>query len=148
MKYPNSMISSGNSWAQLWFIAYENQTYFPTLYAHKRCSPSEVEAQQPNTLLMIACQNNNRRIAKYLLGCDVNINAKNEKGNTALHICYQWVSDHDLMEVMIRFNYTTLAEFLIANGADETIKNNDGVLPHMMQKSPWMPLVSVGVVVC
>ncbi|KAF4718712.1 hypothetical protein FOZ62_009618 [Perkinsus olseni] len=69
---------------------------------------------------MIACQNNNRRIAKYLLGCGVNIDAKNVKGNTALHVCYQ-------------FNHISLAEFLIANGADESVKNNDGVLPHMMR---------------
>ncbi|EER10936.1 hypothetical protein Pmar_PMAR021416 [Perkinsus marinus ATCC 50983] len=89
---------------------------------HNRYEAMESLLEEDRSLIE-TCQNNNRRIAKYLLGCDVNINAKNEKGNTALHICYQ-------------FNYTTLAEFLIANGADETIKNNDGVLPHMMQKSP------------
>ncbi|KAF4730686.1 hypothetical protein FOZ62_001044, partial [Perkinsus olseni] len=91
-----------------------------SLLEEDRSLIEKVEAQQSNTLLMIACQNNNRRIAKYLLGCGVNIDAKNVKGNTALHVCYQ-------------FNHISLAEFLIANGADESVKNNDGVLPHMMR---------------
>ncbi|KAF4657065.1 hypothetical protein FOL47_008626 [Perkinsus chesapeaki] len=50
------------------------------------------------------------------------------------------VGFHDLhsliqLSVLSRFNHTSLAEFLIANGADETKKNNDGVLPHMMRLS-------------
>jgi len=46
------------------------------------------------------------------------INAKNLKGNTPLHYCYQ-------------YGYgDTLGEYLVSKGADPFIKNLAGKLPH------------------
>jgi len=66
-----------------------------------------------NNLLHIACQNNNRRIAKLLINNNIDINEANKRGNTALHYCYQ-------------YGFNALAEFLMAHGADETIPNKAG----------------------
>lgn len=41
-----------------------------------------------NTLLITGCQNGNKKIVKSMLRLGANINAKNFKGNTALHYCY------------------------------------------------------------
>jgi len=70
-----------------------------------------------NNLLHIACQNNNRRVAKLLIKAGININKQNKNGNTALHYCYA-------------YSFTQLAEFLIAKGADESLSNMDGKLPY------------------
>lgn len=70
-----------------------------------------------NTLLHVACQNNNRRIARLLVKAKAQINVQNVKGgNTPLHYCYA-------------YEYNQLAEFLISRNADDTIRNNDGLLP-------------------
>jgi len=69
-----------------------------------------------NTLLHTACQNNNRRLVKLLLKNHIGINAKNIRGNTALHYCYQ-------------YGFSDLAEYLLAHGADDSILNNDGFVP-------------------
>lgn len=67
-----------------------------------------------NTILCIACQNGNKRMAKLALrwGCD--INAQNMKGNTPIHFCYQ-------------YGYRSLGEYLISKGADPTILNSEGL---------------------
>lgn len=70
-----------------------------------------------NSLLHVACQNNNRRVAKLLIKAGINLNKQNKNGNTALHYCYAYA-------------FTQLAEFLIAKGADESLSNNDGKLPY------------------
>merc|ERR1719335_1263569 len=74
-------------------------------------------------MLHVACQNNNRRIAKLLIKAghsndgNVILNKQNKNGNTALHYCYA-------------YSFTQLAEFLIAKGADESLSNMDGKLPY------------------
>jgi hypothetical protein len=67
-----------------------------------------------NNLLHVACQNNNRRIAKLLLNNNIHVNEANSRGNTPLHYAYQ-------------YGFTQLAEFLMANNADETIPNKAGL---------------------
>jgi hypothetical protein len=51
--------------------------------------PIDVRDIYGNTLLIIACQNGNKRVAKAVLRRGGDINARNFKGNTPLHYCYQ-----------------------------------------------------------
>lgn len=69
-----------------------------------------------NTLLHIACQNNNRRIVKLLIKSGMEVNEQNNKGNTPLHYCSQ-------------YGFMQLADYLLAHGADDTIPNDAGLLP-------------------
>ena len=65
-----------------------------------------------NTILIVACQNGLRRIAKLALrvGCD--IDWKNDRGNTALHFCY-----------MYGFG-ATMGAYLKEKGADDSLRNH------------------------
>ncbi len=63
-----------------------------------------------NTILIVAGQNGNKRIAKLSLRAGANINHQNKSGNTALHYCWA-------------FQYRELAEYLISKGANPKIKN-------------------------
>jgi hypothetical protein len=54
-----------------------------------RGMPVDVRDGFGNTLLIIACQNGNKRVAKALLRRGANINSRNYKGNTPLHYCFQ-----------------------------------------------------------
>lgn len=51
--------------------------------------PIDVRDMYGNTLLIIACQNGNKRVAKAVLRRGADINCRNFKGNTPLHYCYQ-----------------------------------------------------------
>lgn len=51
--------------------------------------PVDVRDSFGNTLLITASQNGNKKIAKLVLRRGANINARNFKGNTALHYCFQ-----------------------------------------------------------
>jgi ankyrin repeat protein len=50
--------------------------------------PVDVRDQYGNTLLITACQNGNKRVAKAVLRRGADINSRNFKGNTPLHYCY------------------------------------------------------------
>lgn len=50
--------------------------------------PVDIRDQFGNTLLITACQNGNKRVAKAALRRGADINARNFKGNTPLHYCY------------------------------------------------------------
>lgn len=63
-----------------------------------------------NTILIIAAQNGNKRIAKMALRYGAQINMFNVMGNTALHFCNE-------------YNYIDLADYLISKGANPNIKN-------------------------
>eukprot|EP00657_Telonema_sp_P-1_P007490 TRINITY_DN27391_c0_g1_i2.p1 TRINITY_DN27391_c0_g1~~TRINITY_DN27391_c0_g1_i2.p1 ORF type:complete len:190 (-),score=43.22 TRINITY_DN27391_c0_g1_i2:292-861(-) len=76
-------------------------------------SPNSVD-RHGNTLLMIACQNGLKRIAKLVLRHGVDMNMSNNRGHTALHYCFQ-------------YGYETLGEYLITKGADPTLCNNAGL---------------------
>lgn len=99
--------------------------------------PVDVRDVHGSTLLIIACQNGNKKVAKAVLRRAGDINAKNHKGchlimlpvddnmtlssyffiilgNTALHYCYQYGYGE------------TLGEYLISKGANMNAKNNIG----------------------
>lgn len=92
-----------------------------------------------NSLLVLACQQGNKRLAKLLLRRHANINAQvgrrhgqmmdggmvmltvtvtapgqNVNGNTALHY-------------LVAYKHTALAEYLRAKGADDTLTNAAGL---------------------
>ena len=79
--------------------------------------PVDVRDEFGNTILITACQNGNKRVAKAVLRRGANINARNLKGNTPLHYCFH-------------FGYgDSLGQYLISKGADETARNNIGAKP-------------------
>lgn len=67
-----------------------------------------------NTLLIIAVQNNNKRILKLCLRYGAQINMQNLMGNTALHFAKE-------------YGYNNIYEYLIQKGADPKIKNLRGI---------------------
>ena len=76
--------------------------------------PVDVRDTYGNTLLTIACQNGNKRVAKCVLRRAANINSRNNKGNTPLHYCYS-------------YGYgDTLGAYLITKGADVHARNLAG----------------------
>ena len=76
--------------------------------------PVDVRDAYGNTLLTIACQNGNKRVAKCVLRRAANINSRNNKGNTPLHYCYS-------------YGYgDTLGAYLISKGADVHSRNLAG----------------------
>jgi hypothetical protein len=80
--------------------------------------PLNIRDQYGNTLLIIACQNGNKRVAKAVLRRGADINARNHKGNTPLHYCFH-------------YGYgDTLGQYIISKGADANSKNNSGRFPY------------------
>lgn len=71
--------------------------------------PVDGEDEKGNTLLLVACQNNNRRLVEVLLVRGANINHQNAQGNTALHFALAFDAEG------------LLGEYLIEHGADDTI---------------------------
>ena len=77
--------------------------------------PINVRDIYGNTLLTIACQNGNKRVAKAVLRRGADMNVRNFKGNTPLHYCYH-------------YGYgVSLGEYLISKGGDAGIRNNQGM---------------------
>lgn len=74
--------------------------------------------EQGNTLLMVAVQNRNTSMVDLMLRRGSRINDVNNNGNTALHFALAYDTTGQL------------AEFLIENGADDTIENNLGLTPY------------------
>lgn len=72
------------------------------------------EDEKGNTLLCIAAQNVNIKMVELLLGRNANINHSNANGNTPLHFAMAYDPEG------------TLAEYLIHQGADDTVENNMG----------------------
>ncbi|KAL3777968.1 hypothetical protein ACHAW5_003402 [Stephanodiscus triporus] len=72
----------------------------------QRGFPADARDEYGNTLLMVACQNGNKKISKLSLkyGCDINV--VNNGGKTALHFAR-------------RFGHMELGQYLITKGADE-----------------------------
>ena len=77
----------------------------------------EVDEQDDkgNTMLLVACQNGHKRMAKIVLRRGANINIQNYLGNTPLHFCFQ-------------YGFAKLGAYLITKGADPEIRNNNGFL--------------------
>ena len=80
--------------------------------------PVDIKDFYGNTLLTIASQNGNKRVAKSVLRRGANINSRNLKGNTPLHYCCHYGYED------------SLGQYLISKGADNQARNNLGKLPH------------------
>ena len=76
--------------------------------------PIDARDLHGNTLLSIACQNGNKRIAKLCLRRGAELNTQNLNGQTALHFLFA-------------YNFEELAEYMISKGADDSITNADGL---------------------
>lgn len=76
--------------------------------------PVDKEDEKGNTLLSIAAQNVNFKMVELLLHRDADINHRNANGNTPLHFAMAYDPEG------------TLAEYLIQQGADDTIENDLG----------------------
>lgn len=76
--------------------------------------PVDVRDQYGNTVLTIACQNGNKRVAKAVLRRGANINVRNHKGNTPLHYCYHYGYGE------------SLGQYIVSKGADADARNNAG----------------------
>merc|ERR1711871_666777 len=78
----------------------------------------DTEDDKGNTLLILACQNCNKRLAEMLLIRGANVNHQNSQGNTPLHYAPAFDTEGQL------------GEYLIEHGADDTIENIDGLSPY------------------
>lgn len=74
-----------------------------------------------NTMLLQCAQNGQKRIAKLLLRSFADMNAQNDKGDTAMHYCF-------------KFKYNELGEYLKSKGADDKIRNSKGQTCYECQK--------------
>lgn len=77
--------------------------------------PIDAEDEKGNTLLLVACQNSNKRLVEMLLVRGAAINHQNAQGNTALHYAFAFDSEGKI------------GEYLIERGADDTIDNIEGM---------------------
>ncbi|GMI06083.1 hypothetical protein TrLO_g2301 [Triparma laevis f. longispina] len=66
-----------------------------------------------NTLLILACQQGNKRMSKFLLRRGATINQQNNLGNTLLHYLHEYKND-------------SLFEYMKQKGADDSFVNADG----------------------
>lgn len=71
--------------------------------------PVDIRDLYGNTILITACQNGNKRVAKAALRRGANINARNYRGNTPLHYCYHCESSAALRCL---FSVSLLPHFL------------------------------------
>jgi ankyrin repeat protein len=78
----------------------------------------DTEDSKGNTLLLVASQNSNRKMVEMLVARGAAINHQNAQGNTALHFAMSFDVEG------------LIAEYLIQNGADDTIENVDGLTPY------------------
>mmetsp|Transcript_45786 Transcript_45786/g.92411 ORF Transcript_45786/g.92411 Transcript_45786/m.92411 type:complete len:555 (+) Transcript_45786:13-1677(+) len=79
--------------------------------------PVEIRDVKGNTLLLVACQNGLKRVARLLLKNGADINAQNHAGNTALHFCYMYGFSE------------TMGPFLLEHGASPHARNHKELLP-------------------
>ncbi|KAH8097552.1 hypothetical protein JL720_445 [Aureococcus anophagefferens] len=77
--------------------------------------PIDYQDELGNTLLSVAVQNGNKRIAKLTLRRGANINLPNNNGQTVLHY-YAYA-----------YGFEDIAEYLKSKGADDRPKNSDGL---------------------
>ena len=67
-----------------------------------------------NTLLMVCCQNGNKRLSKLCLRRGAELNKQNINGQSCLHYCFG-------------YGFEDLGEYLVQKGADDSMKNADGL---------------------
>ena len=78
--------------------------------------PVDVQDENGNTPLHIACQNGRTKIVRLCVERKGNLNAQNDSGQTPLHFC-------------AAYGYHKLGGYLIAEGANTTIRNKSGLTP-------------------
>jgi len=76
--------------------------------------PVDFQDDLGNTLLHIAVQNGNKRIAKLCLRRGADINRQNLTGQTVLHYAYS-------------YGFTELFQYLMSKGASDSLRNADGL---------------------
>ncbi|CAK9004692.1 Acyl-CoA-binding domain-containing protein 6 [Durusdinium trenchii] len=76
--------------------------------------PVDTKDSLGNTLLSIAAQNGNKRIAKLCLRHGADINTQNLNGQTVLHYC-------------LSYGFDSLSEYFMQKGADDSLLNADGL---------------------
>ena len=76
--------------------------------------PIDFQDEIGNTLLHLAAQNGNKRIAKLCLRRGASIGIQNLNGQTVLHYCFS-------------YGFTELGEYFISKGADDSVRNADGL---------------------
>lgn len=76
------------------------------------------EDEQGNTLLIVACQNCNKRMVELLILRRADVNHQNAHGNTALHFAMAYDTEG------------AIGEYLIERGAVDTIENIYGLSPY------------------
>jgi hypothetical protein len=86
-----------------------------TLLSSGAVSP-DFRDRNGNTVLMVAAQNNRKRLVKACVRHGVPLDARNLKGNTAMHFAKA-------------YGYEDVAEYLVRKGADPTIVNREGLRP-------------------
>jgi hypothetical protein len=79
-----------------------------------------------NTILLVACQNGLKNMAKASLRRGGDINAQNSRGNTALHFAYAYGYGDDL------------GAYLITKGADPQITNGEGLRCYDVHNNPTL----------
>mmetsp|Transcript_4497 Transcript_4497/g.16441 ORF Transcript_4497/g.16441 Transcript_4497/m.16441 type:complete len:1060 (-) Transcript_4497:26-3205(-) len=72
--------------------------------------PVDAEDEEGNTVLIVACQNNHKRIVKEALRRRCDVNHQNRRGDTCLHFCFA-------------LKYFSLGHYLLSKGADPSIRN-------------------------
>jgi ankyrin repeat protein len=73
--------------------------------------------QHGNTMLTLACQNGNVKVAKYLISKGSNMNHQNVQGQTPAHFA-------------IAYQFFDLSHWMFENGADDTVPNRYGLTPY------------------
>ena len=77
-------------------------------------SVNTIDPRTGNSLLLVACQNGNKRVTKLLLRRGAALNHRNHRGNSCLHFAYC-------------FGFTELGEYLLSKGADDSLRNSEGL---------------------
>ena len=72
--------------------------------------PVDAVDENGNTVLIVAAQNNNKRICKAVLRRGADILHQNKMGQTCLHFAFA-------------LGYLALGEYLVSKGGSETLKN-------------------------
>lgn len=76
--------------------------------------PVDYQDDMGNTLLHVVTQNGNRRLVKLCLRRGANLNSQNLTGQTPLHFAFG-------------YGYVQVGEYLVKKGADDSIRNKDGL---------------------
>eukprot|EP00606_Chrysophyceae_sp_TOSAG23-5_P000215 GSChrysophyteH2.ASY1.ANO1.1443.1 assembled CDS len=76
--------------------------------------PVDYQNDMGNTLLHVVAQNGNKRLVKLCMRRGADLNGQNLTGQTALHFAFG-------------YGYTEVGDYLVKKGADDSIRNKDGL---------------------